>query len=88
MAPQKCPATPDCLLKREVLEAMKWVVMDECAHGPVLRNHFAGETNDAPKCHAAGIGIDRTCYFLHAASFGTRPPESRQDAPSPVPTVR
>src|SRR5437773_11160066 len=49
MPAQKRPSTTDCLMKRQVFEAMQRVVMDEGAHGPVLRDHFTRKTHDTAK---------------------------------------
>jgi hypothetical protein len=52
-------------MKRQVFEAMQRVVMDEGAHGPVLRDHFTRKTHDTAKLHSAGVGILPACYLFH-----------------------
>ena len=59
-------AMPDRCLKRKILQAVKRVVMYEGAHGPVLRNHFAGDADNAAKFHPPGVGIYRAFYLIHA----------------------
>jgi hypothetical protein len=55
---------PDGFLKRKIFQAVKRIVVDEGAHGPILGNHLAGEADDAAKLHATGIA----CYFVHAGN--------------------
>src|SRR5690348_12671386 len=67
--PQKLLAAPNRLVKREIFEAMERIVMNEGAHGPVLGDHLAGETDNAAKLHATGVrvdGIHVPSYFVHA----------------------
>jgi hypothetical protein len=66
VASQEFLAMQDCCLKRKILQAVKRVVMYESAHGPVLRNHFAGDADNAAKFHAPGAGVYRAFYWIHA----------------------
>src|SRR5207249_4423196 len=66
VASQEFLAMPDGCLKRKILQAMKRVVMYEGTHGPILRNHFAGDADNAAKFHASGAGVYRAFYWIHA----------------------
>ena len=69
VASQELLAMPDCRLKRKILQAVKRIVMYEGTHGPVLRDHFAGDADNAAKFHAPGVGIYRAFYLIHAEGF-------------------
>src|SRR2546421_213624 len=56
-------------MKGQVFETMQRVMMDECAHRPILRDDFPGKPDDAAKFHAAGIGIVFSCYLVHACGL-------------------
>ena len=58
VASQELLATPDGFFKREILQAMKRVVMHEGPHGPILRDDFAREADDAAEFHAPGFNVD------------------------------
>jgi hypothetical protein len=65
LASQKLPAAPDRLLKRQILEAMEWIVVHEVPHRPVARNHFTGDTDDAAKRHATSFKVGGGVYWFH-----------------------
>ena len=67
MSSHELLAAPGRLFKREILEAMKRIVMDEGPHRPVLRNHFAGELDHAAQLHPSGFDVDRRVYRFHTS---------------------
>src|SRR5438128_486167 len=70
----------------QILETVEWIVVDEGAHRPVLRNDFAGQANDAAQLHALGFNGLKSlktaeCYLFHARNSITA---GRSTALSPV----
>src|SRR5687768_18588696 len=69
LPPQILAATPDGHVKMQILKTMKWIVVHERAHGPIPRNHFAGESDNAAQLHATGFKDFKIAdggYSVHA----------------------
>src|SRR5215467_4539054 len=67
VTPHELFAAPDCLLKREVLEAVERIVVDEGPHRPILRDYFTREMNNPAQLHASGYDVGRRNYRFHAS---------------------
>src|SRR5262249_58129651 len=66
VTPHELFAASDCLLKREVLEAMEWIVVDERPNRPILRDHCSREINNPAQLPACGYDVGRRNYRFHA----------------------
>ncbi len=53
---EQLPAMLDGLFEGQRFHSMKRVVVDERAHGPVLRNDFTGQLHVGAQLHPLGIG--------------------------------
>src|SRR5689334_13052555 len=58
-------AAADRFFKGKVFETVERVVMHEGPHGPILRDDFPGEADDAAQLHPPGFNVGRALYRVH-----------------------
>ena len=57
VAAVRLPGSADGLFKVKIFQPVQWVVMHEGAHGPVVGDDLAGETDERSELHPLALAI-------------------------------